>query len=1203
MSRIPIKYELVTIKLSNGRYTSTFNASISYRVLGAGTWTSPASLQNLLVNPDGRIHSSNKAIITGLLEKTEYEVRVVTNISGSADYIESFKTHDNITVGDSPIYFKQIYRGQQFTWYFNPPPNGTDPNLDTDPNLNLDFTGSQGDWYYPFLSTMGELNQNWESFVLADENAPGPVFINKFNTANVNIASSGKYFNGFNTVEHDRSANAEPAWLSAGEMFNDFGGTTSGKFIAFNFFIEPVNNNVYMLWIGQTNESANFTVKYDPINNNIIINNQGTTFTITDTLSGTGVETEKWYTLRLSFRSAPSTTTATPGQRTVDGVYAYLYSVDNTSELGVCVGKASNPSMSLTWANAVVEVGDVGNEGYISEPINLGALDKSTNGLVISRLYSGTELPNNVLDTVGSLASTAADTIITSSPQIQRTYVNMLKVINFHKSVANLMFTKSTSEGGVTPFAVNSFLKLGDNGFTGSFPKVNLTQAAHINISLAYTVATTYADQSALNSEAMLRVSYARYRYAEDTTPSSPNITLTKPIAIGGETTEFAIDCGVFGNTGFACRAHVELILLNGALTSDLTINFGSIIFAPTNTVGGSPLSSSIVPFSTHLGSTNGSLIVSGNGAGGRNEELAALNVTAGGVAQINLNSMTSAITVTKHKVPQEWIGSVKAGSFTCTIPPGPNKYEAFLDDPNTFTADAVPAIVTLESQTIPKGTFQMGIESDGLTTSEDTSIVVGFSSFTHPTTSEVEVLDPEDWCHDNFDIDFTNAANYEAEKDKFFNLIGSIHTQWGGYNGGVNSDNLYFDETDKSLIVECHGDNYPLDGDVVGLQKGSKDYNFTGYGDPAPLPNSGTSPDPNYALSADKIKRRRVGAVLLTNKYCEYGKFLIRMKLPKGLIGVSPALWFFHYMEIYPTDPRWNWWIRKGVNTYSTNYLVVNNEIDMELPSHTTMYHFSQISEVGVGYWDALGLDTETRIGVIADPNPANNGTWKLKSGTWLDAVENIQTNVSNPYLPASWEQESKYLQSRLNPDMSNVKFNNWIGEKSGGFGWSGTKEDYTGRTSTGDIPVDGSGAPIYGGEEFLAKLTELSKNYADGEYHDWDIHWYPNRTELWVDGVKVRENKAFVPFNVMKYTFGLWFPSNKQAKLESGELSWETDRGSWGGKVANYEVAQMRISRMRYEKFTATDIANANGGDPNKLRYFSESYPEAGVRTLSKL
>ena len=64
-----------------------------------------------------------------------------------------------------------------------------------------------------------------------------------------------------------------------------------------------------------------------------------------------------------------------------------------------------------------------------------------------------------------------------------------------------------------------------------------------------------------------------------------------------------------------------------------------------------------------------------------------------------------------------------------------------------------------------------------------------------------------------DFEQDFDSAVN--AFRSKFY----TKHGNWGGYNGGVNSNLVYASRAEKSLILEAHGDYYPESGQVWGLR------------------------------------------------------------------------------------------------------------------------------------------------------------------------------------------------------------------------------------------------------------------------------------------------------------------------------------------------------------------------------------------------
>lgn len=423
---------------------------------------------------------------------------------------------------------------------------------------------------------------------------------------------------------------------------------------------------------------------------------------------------------------------------------------------------------------------------------------------------------------------------------------------------------------------------------------------------------------------------------------------------------------------------------------------------------------------------------------------------------------------------------------------------------------------------------------------------------------ASIKLLEAQDDLHDEpFEVDFENASDFENEKEKFVSLFDTNHTQWGGYNGGCNGELIYFDETEKCIVLEQHGDDHPLTGEIKGVAKPAKDDSFNGYG----IKSEYTGPnDPNNGVD----RTTRIGSILITKKYCEYGRMNVSMKLPVQMRGLSPALWFFHYMELYPSDPRWDEWIAKGGQPYggSDPYMVINNEIDLELPSNDRMGVFASWSELEVAYFDPLALDDQYRVGVTDRSSEAEYGTFLL-------------VDQNNPNDFSSWVKESSYIQDTNDPTFDACKFNNWVGEKSSGNGWAYTESSY-------------------GGEQYLAYLTKLAHKYNDNQYHEWGIAWYPDRTELYVDNELIRTNRAFVPFNIMKYTFGGWFPTFKESKIEEfyndGVDMYNSGVGSWAGVNADFEVAHIRINKIDWTPFTDVDKSN--------LEYNSEGYPEAGIR-----
>lgn len=397
-------------------------------------------------------------------------------------------------------------------------------------------------------------------------------------------------------------------------------------------------------------------------------------------------------------------------------------------------------------------------------------------------------------------------------------------------------------------------------------------------------------------------------------------------------------------------------------------------------------------------------------------------------------------------------------------------------------------------------------------------------------------------------DVDF--GANFDKALADFKREFYGFSSQWGGANGGTASDLVYAHRGEGALVFEQHGDEY--EGKVQGCAKPYKNNQNTGYG--APLFHT-IPDDPNYT----KPWVKRVGSVCVSADYCGYGEWATWMKVPVGTYGVAPALWFFHYQEIYETDERWQMWIDKGGKPYggSDPYMVINNEIDMELPSHLTNGTFAEWGEVALAYFDPLAMDDQYRIGVESEGDPDNGGLFRL-------------TDPTKPNLRASWVKEADDYANVSHPSFSNCKFNNWVGEKSSGNGWAYDKDSYD-------------------GEEYLALMTKLDKTFADGAYHKWAIRWYKDRTELWIDDEFIRANRAFVPYIAGRLTFGGWYPS---AITATNTKPWEySPERAWAGYPANHAYLHLHIKRIT---FTPYDEAEA-GGD---TEYYAETYPETGLR-----
>lgn len=357
----------------------------------------------------------------------------------------------------------------------------------------------------------------------------------------------------------------------------------------------------------------------------------------------------------------------------------------------------------------------------------------------------------------------------------------------------------------------------------------------------------------------------------------------------------------------------------------------------------------------------------------------------------------------------------------------------------------------------------------------------------------------------------------------------------WGGANGGVAPENIYIQ--DNLLVFEAHGDSY--DGSLQG-------YNRDGSPKKHDIPN-----DPLFG----NPWKRRVGAVMSTKEYCGYGSFRITAKLPEK-IGVAPAFWTFHYGEVYPQDPRYEQLLAQGLRrqgSYEDGYYIVeNNEIDIELPSHNAMYVFATVAEMLTPNYNIVW--NGELVAVANDPDTSKNGTWKL-------------INAAKPNLAESWVKVNDEIQRLYQPTKFNMKCNNWKGELGGGNGFT-----------FGTDPFQ---------DEYLAMLTSLDRNVWDGRFHEFRFDWYADRVEFFVDGARVQVNSHFVPDVPGRWTVGLWFPS----KPDRNE-PWKVDPlGAWAGPVADWRYQKMLVSRMSFEPFTDTVAGGAN-------RLVGETYPFAGFK-----
>lgn len=144
-------------------------------------------------------------------------------------------------------------------------------------------------------------------------------------------------------------------------------------------------------------------------------------------------------------------------------------------------------------------------------------------------------------------------------------------------------------------------------------------------------------------------------------------------------------------------------------------------------------------------------------------------------------------------------------------------------------------------------------------------------------------------------------SALYAAETDVFFDDFDgdALNTDtwlvaekaWGGFNGGVVSENISVEE--GKLKLEGHGNLYT--GDVEGVNRD--------------LPGG-----------------IRTGAAIATREYYASGSYEVVAKIAP-VFGACSAMWTFEYEEYEPGTPEY-----EASGATGQNY-IVNHEIDIEIP------------------------------------------------------------------------------------------------------------------------------------------------------------------------------------------------------------------------------------------------------------------------------
>lgn len=452
--------------------------------------------------------------------------------------------------------------------------------------------------------------------------------------------------------------------------------------------------------------------------------------------------------------------------------------------------------------------------------------------------------------------------------------------------------------------------------------------------------------------------------------------------------------------------------------------------------------------------------------------------------------------------------------------------------------------------------------------------------------------MSPEDAEYDiNFEDDFNLAV--AQLKSRYY----AKQKRWGGnMGGGTNGNLIYFNRGEKCLILEQHGDLY--DGVVPSVAPAGKE----GYG----LPVSIVENPLNYFKPTSQ-RTGRVGGLIQSVDYHGYGMFDCWFNVPKGMAGLAICLWYFHYQEIYDYDKEFKFWTETGWNGFKykdsvesgfgATWVVINNEIDMELGSENTPYRTSVNPNQDASIsWYVHGLDKRQMIG-CTNESPELYGTWIIDWEASLPRINSVtSTDPQNAfaYLKTNdlvWVKvNSKLDEVNYGANNRSCRFNNWVNERwNDGTGVYGLPSNSP--LGKGEMSVNNR-VPL--GEIYPKALEEhlryIEKYYDDGMYHKWSIDWNKDRTRLLIDDVEIAVLKAFVPFNPMTMLIGCWFPSgnvyDKNVLLG--------DFGTWAGVNANWETAQMKVKRIKFRPYTESEAST------EQMRYDCETYAEDGLREI---
>lgn len=518
----------------------------------------------------------------------------------------------------------------------------------------------------------------------------------------------------------------------------------------------------------------------------------------------------------------------------------------------------------------------------------------------------------------------------------------------------------------------------------------------------------------------------------------------------------------------------------------------------------------------------------------------------------------------------------------------------------------------------------------------------------------EVRSVKPDD-NHIDFEIDFSKDfdAAIKQFKERFYIRQ---EKRAGDLSGGENGHLVYFSRGEQAAVFENHGDLY--DGDICCNEKNSGVDLW--YGAVAPQVKIPLNEDGSVKLYTDKHKidplkprTTRVGSLVQSKDYYGYGEFEIDIKIPRGFKGEALCWWMFHYQELYyPMDKeRYDFYVGgndgvKGddnaVVTYNVGnkkakwnylhsfkidngmpYLIINNEIDMELGSEATdiVTDKNPNNDSSVRLYLPL-IDPHT---VIACKTPGENfGLWVIDWDASQPVLQQYydRVNATNGEyfdrrnaeflaVPASdlkWVHCSTTIADDIcyDADMRTIRWNNWM-----------TEPDVTGRIYTtnysnavmatlgGDFKDGRSGwdmmntvaatTPRTPLGVFNIKADKINDRYIphyydDNKWHTWKFIWNDKFTACYIDGQLVRHNRTCIPFIPMPFLIGGWFPSDNSW----GDYANKGFHGTWAGVRAEWDIYHWYIRRIKYRHFTEDEAPRT------QMLYHAESYPYSGLREI---